>query len=207
MTKVAILILAAGKSSRMGGRDKLLEDVNGTALLAHVTNRALATGLPVLVAVPDVNHPRATLVKSGTATLIPVPDRDEGMAASIRAGATALLGGNHAVMILPGDMPDLHSSDLTKLVAAFTRQPHNILRATAADGTPGHPVIFPADLVPALIAVTGDAGARSVIRANMDRLQTQALPGNRALCDLDTPQDWAKWRASQTNGQNKRASR
>ena len=207
MTKIAILILAAGMSSRMGGRDKLLEDADGTPLLARVTQRALATGLPVFVTVPDCNHPRAALVKPGTATVIPVPDRDEGMAASIRAGATALLTDKSAVMILPADMPDLQTSDLLTLAAAFSRQPDAILRATAADGSAGHPVIFPVDLLPALTAVTGDCGARSVIRANPDRLQPLALPENRAVCDLDTPQDWTNWRAAQTGVPNKKADR
>lgn len=207
MTKIAILILAAGKSSRMGGRDKLLEDAGGTALLARVTQRAQATDLPVFVSLPDVRGRRAMLINPGTATLVPVPDRDEGMAASIRAGATALLQDNFAVMILPGDMPDLQTSDLLALARAFSSHPNNILRATAADGTPGHPVIFPADLLPALTAVAGDSGARSVIRANADRLKTLALPDNRATCDLDTPQDWANWHAAQSLDQNTKAGR
>lgn len=207
MTKIAILILAAGKSSRMGKRDKLLEDVGGTALLARVTQRAQATELPVYVTVPDLRGRRAMLFEPGTVSLVPVPDRDEGMAASIRAGATALLKTDFAVMILPGDMPDLQTSDLLSLAHAFTQHPDVILRATAADGTPGHPVIFPADLLPALTTVTGDSGARSVIRANVDRQRTLALPGSRAICDLDTPQDWANWRAAQTLGKDKKAGR
>jgi len=207
MTKIAILILAAGRSSRMGGRDKLLEEIDGTTLLARVTKRALATGMQVVVTVPDANHPRANLVKTGLASMVPVPDRDEGMAASIRAGVKALQHEETAVMILPADMPDLQTSDLRALSMAFAKRPNNILRATSADGTPGHPVIFPSDLLTALTKVTGDSGARSVIRANQDRLQTLSLPGNRAVCDLDTPQDWAKWRAAQALDQNKKAGR
>ncbi|MFT7596639.1 MAG: molybdenum cofactor cytidylyltransferase [Paracoccaceae bacterium] len=207
MTILAILILAAGTSSRMGGRDKLLECANGTPLLAHVTNQAMATGLPVFITVPDKTHPRAALVATDHVTVIDIPDRLEGMAASIRTGAAALRQDNCALMILPGDMPDLQTSDLLSLANAHAQQPAKILRATSADGIPGHPVIFPADLVPDLMAVTGDAGARSVIEANKDRLQTYALPGNRAICDLDTPQDWAKWRERQPHAKNKKADR
>lgn len=197
MTKIAILILAAGTSSRMGGGDKLQEDANGTPLLARVANRSLATGLPVFVTVPDKFHPRAALVPSDRVTLIEIPDRTEGMAASIRTGAATVQSNKCALMILPGDMPGLETSDLQALVKAHASQPDKIIRATSADGTPGHPVIFPVDLVPDLTTITGDAGARSVIAANTDRLQSCPLPGNRAICDLDTPQDWAKWRAAQ----------
>lgn len=197
MTHPAILILAAGASSRMGGPDKLMQHVNQMPLLAQVIQRAKATNLPVLVTLPDLTHPRARLVHDGGAVPVLVPDWQTGMAASIRTGVAALPKNTNGVMILPADMPDLRSSDLLTMTQAFADTPTAILQATSSQGAPGHPVVFPADLFDALRSLRGDTGARPVIKAHPDRLRPQALPGNHALCDLDTPADWAAWKAAQ----------
>ena len=69
----------------------------------------------------------------------------------------------------------------------------SIIRATTEDGHPGHPVIFPAALLPEMAALRGDAGARDLLSRHPVRFL--ALPGSRAVTDLDTPEDWAAWRA------------
>lgn len=194
MPKTAILILAAGASSRMGHEDKLMKDANGTPLLARVVSHAQSTQLSVFVTVPTTNHPRAALLHGTLATPIAVPDRSKGMAASICRGIDGLPDQTPGVLILPGDMPDLTTEDLTHLSLIFENNPEHIIRATTKDGRPGHPVIFPASLFPDLRQITGDQGARAVVKANKDRLKLVALPGNHALCDLDTPADWAAWR-------------
>lgn len=193
MPKTVILILAAGASSRMGNEDKLMKDANGAPLLARVIIRAHSTRLPVLVTVPTLDHPRTTLLQGTTAKPIAVPDRSEGMAASIRRGINSLPDQTPGVMILPGDMPDLTTDDLIQLSRAFKNNPDCIIRATSDDGRPGHPVIFPANLFSKLRQITGDQGARAVIKTHMDRLRLVALPGNHAQCDLDTPADWTAW--------------
>ncbi|MCF6231733.1 MAG: nucleotidyltransferase family protein [Rhodobacteraceae bacterium] len=193
---MAILILAAGHSSRMGHEDKLMKDANGTPLLARVIIRAHSTHFPVFVTLPALDHPRAALLRGTDATPIAVPDRSQGMAASIRRGIDGLPDQTPGVMILPGDMPDLTTKDLTHLSRIFENNPGHIIRATTEDGRSGHPVIFPAKLFAQLRRISGDQGARAVVKAHMDRLRQVALPGNHAICDLDTPADWTAWNAN-----------
>lgn len=188
---LVILLLAAGRASRMRGGDKLLEEVAGHPLIATMARRA-ATVAPCRVTLPDIDHPRAAALPPGT-LIIPVPDADEGMAASIRAGARDLPDTTTGLMILPGDMPDLTAADLQTLANAWRSDPGHIHRATASDGTPGHPVIFPAYLFDNLRALTGDTGARALLKTHTTR--HVALPDRHALTDLDTPEDWAAWRA------------
>ncbi|MBY6055146.1 NTP transferase domain-containing protein [Leisingera daeponensis] len=190
MTAIAILLLAAGASSRMQGRDKLLEDVDGLPLLSLMCRRAALTGLPVYITLPGLSHPRATA--TGDAIQVPVPDAAEGMAASIRRGTAALPEGTEAVMILPADMPEITAQDMLQLAAQFHGPDSPILRATAEDGTPGHPVLFPQRCFAALKSLGGDQGARSILTA--ETVRTVPLPGRHALTDLDTPEDWAAWR-------------
>ncbi|MEX0301234.1 MAG: NTP transferase domain-containing protein [Leisingera sp.] len=192
MTAIAILLLAAGASSRMKGRDKLMEDVSGQPLLSLMCRRAALTGLPVYVTLPSSAHPRASA--TGTAVPVPVPDAQDGMSASIRRGVAALPPETEAVMILPADMPEIETQDMLHLVAHFRGETSPILRATAEDGTAGHPVLFPRRCFEALRTLTGDQGARSILKS--ETVQTVPLPGRHALTDLDTPEDWAAWRGS-----------
>jgi CTP:molybdopterin cytidylyltransferase MocA len=194
---VHILILAAGASSRMRGSDKLLQPVEGRPLLRHIAEVALGTGSPVAVTLPPAAPARQAALDGQPLRLIPVPDAGEGMSRSILRGIEALeqAGPEDGLMVLPADMPGFTTSALSRLIAAFQTDPTQILRGGSEDGRPGHPAIFPRDLWPALAAVTGDEGGRSVIQANKGRVRVIPLPGPMALLDLDTPEDWAAWRA------------
>lgn len=195
MTDPAILIPAAGSASRMQGRDKLLEDVGGTPLLRRQARLALSTAAPVLVTL-RAGHPdrRAALDGLDGLEVRTLRDAAEGMAASLRAGgAWAMSRGARGLMVLLGDMPDLRVDDLNKLVRAFSSEPDKAWRATDETDRPGHPVILPARLFPRLAGLKGDVGARPILAD--ETLGLIALPGHRATTDLDTPADWAAWRA------------
>ena len=194
MVRLAIVLLAAGQSSRMRGGDKLAEAVDGEPLLTTMCRRALATGCAVWATLPAPEHPRAALLAPGVVA-VPVPDAAQGMGRSIAGGIAALTGDIEAAMILPADMPELTAEDLRAMIAAYR---DGILRATDADGTPGHPVIFPKTTFAQMQELTADEGARTVIRANAGQVRTLALPARHALTDLDTPEDWAAWRAARS---------
>jgi CTP:molybdopterin cytidylyltransferase MocA len=192
----AILLLAAGASSRMGGRDKLVEPVDGQPLLRRSALAALGTGAPVLCTLPPDRALRRAALQGLEVTLVEVPDAATGMAASLRAGLRALPDRATGVMVLPADMPGFTAAALASLIAAAQTDPQTLIRGGAEDGTPGHPVIFPRDLWADLAQVTGDEGGRSVIRAHRNRVRVIPLPGRMATLDLDTPEDWAAFRAA-----------
>ena len=193
--EIAILLLAAGQSSRMKGRDKLMEKVEGAPLLATMVRRAQKTGFPVFVTLPSLDHRRATQI--GVATPVFVPDASEGMAASIRRGVAALPVHIRAVMILPADMPELTCDDLQAVLLAFGSDDPAIMRGASADGRPGHPVLFPQDCFEDLIVLKGDQGARALLKSGKYPVRLVPLPEEHALTDLDTPEAWAHWRAQQ----------
>ena len=197
MQDIAILLPAAGASSRMRGRDKLTELVEGTPLLRRQAQRAIATGAHVCVTLPDYDHPRAKVLAGLPVQLVAVPDTDQGMSSSIRRGIGMLPRGIVAAIILPADMPDLDTDDISLLINGFRAIPHPMLQqATSKDGRPGHPVLFPADCFMALQQLTGDQGAREVLKANEHRVRRVALSGTKALTDLDTPEAWEEWQAA-----------
>lgn len=187
----AILLPAAGESRRMRGRDKLLEQVDGVALLRRSVMRALATAASVLVTLPKAS-PRRNALDGLDLTILEI-DATEGMAASLRAGgAWAAQLGAKALMVALPDMPEITTQDMLALFAAQSKSPGTPLRATTEDGQPGHPVILPQPVFADMAALQGDAGARAILKDHPPRLHP--LPGQRALTDLDTPEAWAAWR-------------
>lgn len=131
-----ILLLAAGSASRMRGGDKLLEDVHGAPCLQVMAN-ALATGQPVLVTMPSLNHPRAACLTGLELSVIEVPNADLGMSHSLQRGVAALPNNAKAVMILPADMPDITTDDMNEMLDAFVVTNATAMRATTQDGATG----------------------------------------------------------------------
>lgn len=189
---ISILIPAAGQSRRMEGDDKLLRRIDGLAQIRRIALAALATGYPVNVTLPEGDRDRRAALAGLDLTILDVADHAEGMAASLRRGAVAARGG--AMMVVPADKPDLGGEDLARICRQHRAVPRAILRATSR-GQPGHPVLFPADLLAGIEALAGDAGAASIIRRHADRLIGVPLPCTRATLDLDTAGEWAAWEA------------
>lgn len=197
MSRLFILIPAAGRSSRMRGRDKLLEPVEGQPLLRRQVRLALGLRLPVMVTMSEDRPARGAALDGldGVSRAV-VTDANEGISASIRAGAGwALAQGAHGLMILLADLPELTHDDLKKMAQAHEKTPETVFRATDATGKPGHPVILPARLFGKLQALRGDDGAKPLLQS--EDVTRIALPGRHATTDLDTPEDWAAWRERQ----------
>ena len=193
MTGCAILLPAAGASSRMRGGDKLLEQVGDAPVLRMMAQRALALGWPVAVTLRPADNARRACLDGLGLVQIDVPDAAAGMSASLRAGGVWAAGTSaDALLIALPDMPGITSDDLRALISAQAQHPDQPLRAAASDGTPGHPVILPRAVWPLLAGLTGDEGARRIFAAHTPRLHR--LAGTRAVQDLDTPEDWALWR-------------
>ena len=197
IASLPVILLAAGASTRMRGRDKLMEDVQGQPLLRRQARLAQSIG-PVTVALPPAPHPRYTALSGLYVTALPVPDAAEGMGASLRRAFAALPAQTPAAMVMLADMPEVQAADLTRLAAAVDLNSETLIwRAATEDGTPGHPIIFAAALFDQLRQLSGDDGGRAVVRGAAGRVQLVPLPGQRARLDLDTPEDWAAWRTQQ----------
>lgn len=193
-----ILLLAAGQSSRMRGIDKLLQEVDGKPLIRRQADiaRSVTRG-PVIVALPPGPHPRYEALVGADVVMLPVPDATEGMNASLRTGFAALPTDADAAMLLLGDLPELTRADLARIALAHDPASDTLIwRGTTQSGRPGHPIVFSSKLFGQFSALTGDGGGREVVKAAGSRIAHIPLPGNRARLDLDTPEDWANWRAA-----------
>ena len=196
--RVAAVVLAAGAARRMRGRDKLLETVGGRPLLRAVAAAARASRADeVVVVLPPGAAARRAAVEGLGVGIVEAADWAEGMAASIRAGLAAVAARADAVVILLADMPEVGAAEIDRLIAGFDPgQGREICRAVSADGVPGHPVLIGRRFFAALAGLSGDRGARDLLREAAAFVTEVPTAGRVALVDLDTPEDWAAWRGA-----------
>ena len=176
----------------MQGADKLLERIDGTPLIRHMAATCLRASDDVAVTLGPSHDLRRTALAGLKVLQIRVPDPTEGMAASIRT-AIAALKDRPALMILPADMPGLRADHLTSLIRAWDGSADRIVRARAG-GHPANPVLFGCGHFPILANLRGDRGARDYLATRTADISYVDLPAE-AVVDLDTQEDWARWRA------------
>ncbi|MEL7524704.1 MAG: molybdopterin-binding/glycosyltransferase family 2 protein [Pseudomonadota bacterium] len=187
-SRIAVIILGAGKSTRMGGPNKLLAQLNGKSLVRHAGEAA--TGVSPSQTLLVTGH-LAEQVSAEVAGLdiLPVfnPDFEDGMASSIRAGMKALAPDTDAVIILLGDMPKVTSADISAIIRTYRDSPDSLIVAATADGKRGNPVLWDKRFFHELATLRGDIGARHIIAENPGFVAEVEI-GPSARLDLDTPE-------------------
>ncbi|WP_281857863.1 nucleotidyltransferase family protein [Litoreibacter halocynthiae] len=193
---IAILLLAGGASSRMGSRDKLMEDVGGIPLVQQRAMVCIASSADQVRAVLPPDKPRRAEALEGLDIDIVYNEGAAlGLSHSLRSGLVGIDA--EAVLIVLADLPDITTADLDKVIKAAKAHPlATILRGADGNGKAGHPVLIRNALFEDLKQLEGDTGAQPVLRQH--KTDTVLVPiGTAALRDLDTPEDWETWRTEQ----------
>lgn len=199
-----VLILAAGKSSRMKGMDKLMQSVDGHPLLRRQIERAQRHG-PVYVALPSPEHPRLAALEGTGAIALVVPEASEGMGGTLRGAVPQLPDGDFVLLL--GDLVDIRGSDLRAVIDAKAAHPKSLIwRGATTDGKPGHPIMFDKSLRSEFDKLHGDSGGESLVNPLLDQTHMVLFDDDRARRDLDTPEDWQQWRSDQASRSNNSAS-
>ncbi|MEY2884341.1 MAG: hypothetical protein RL490_2065 [Pseudomonadota bacterium] len=179
---VGALILAAGRSSRMGGEHKLLSDWQGKPLIAHVADAIAAAGLPPPIVVLGARGDavRAAL-GNRPASFVTADDYAEGLSRSLRAGIAAVPPDWSAALVCLADMPRIEPG----LLAALAAAPGDVA-VPLWDGRRGNPVRWGRQHFARLMALSGDVGGK-VVLADAVALTEVAAPSDAVLDDIDTP--------------------
>ncbi len=187
MANVAIVILAAGGSTRMG-KPKQLLDFGGKPLIRHAAEAAFGSlGRPVVVVCgPYEEEIRRAL--DGLPVVFAVnPEWEGGMGTSIHAGIAAVTA--DAAILTLGDMPLLSARTYDHLILSHKASGRPIV-TSAYSGTVGVPVLFAKRLFPALAALAPGSGCKGVILSHMEEALSIACP--EAEADVDTPADYER---------------
>jgi molybdenum cofactor cytidylyltransferase len=182
--QIAAILLAAGRSTRMGSANKLLADVGGKPMVRVAAEAALASrARPVLVVtghqVGDVQAALAGLDLAFAAN----PDFAKGLSTSLKAGIAAVPAACDGALVLLGDMPQIGASHLDRLIEAFA--PGAVV-VPVHEGRQGNPVLWPRDFFPELLRLDGDAGAKGLIAAHRAAVREVEMGTAAIFADVDT---------------------
>jgi molybdenum cofactor cytidylyltransferase len=195
--EVAALVLAAGRSQRMGGANKLLAPFDGKPIVAHVLDHLAQAGVKRITAVTGHQQDAVAAAIGGRAvTLVHNPHYATGMASSIRAGIAALDGAGGALIGL-GDMPRVGVQTLRALITAFAANPDSIC-VPVHGGRRGNPVVWAARFFPELAALHGDVGGRSLFAAHEEEIVEVPVDDPAIFLDIDTQDALAELTRRQT---------
>ena len=182
------IVLAAGRSSRMPGSQKLLLDIDGVPMVRHVLEAASEGGCHQTVVVYAEDDVKRAI--NGRAELVYNAKAQTGMASSMQAGLRAMRPEIEAAMVVLGDQPLVGSRTVATLLRAWRREGSRpAVAASSADGW-APPVILSRELWGDLFALKGDAGARQVLEGRSELIDIVPAPGRSD--DIDTPDDYTK---------------
>jgi molybdenum cofactor cytidylyltransferase len=195
LPKIVAVVLAAGLSSRMGS-NKLLAEIDGKPLVRRTVEAALASAADSVCVVTGNDSAE---VKAALADLrvkfTNNRDFSKGLSESLKCGIRSLPDDCDAALILLGDMPDVSTALIDKLIAAFDPEDARAICVAARHGKRGNPVLWARRFFPEMLAIEGDVGAKHLMAAYDELVCEVEAEDDGPLTDLDTPEALAAYRA------------
>jgi molybdenum cofactor cytidylyltransferase len=192
--RVAAVILAAGRSSRMGRSKALLPfDRTGASFVAHLARTLRAGGMDEVFVVgrPGDDTLRAAAAACG-AQYVENAAADDGQLSSVIAGVDAVAATPaDAMLMMPVDVPRISVETVVQVADAWRRKRPPVARAVSS-GVHGHPVVFARGVFDDLRRADPAVGARAVVRALGERVLNVEVADPGAIEDIDTPEDYER---------------
>ncbi len=191
--RVAGIVLAAGRSSRMAPHNKLLvPDRAGRPMVARVVDNLLSSAArPVIV----VTGHRAEEVRAAVAgrpvQVVHAPDYADGLSASLRAGIAAVPVEASAALVCLGDMPLVTGRMIERLIEAYDPDEGRSVVVPTCRGKIGNPVLWDRRFFPDIAGLVGDVGARPLLERHSEYVAQVELGTDAVLRDFDTVESLA----------------
>jgi molybdenum cofactor cytidylyltransferase len=187
--RIGALLLAAGQSRRMGGPNKLLAEVDGTPMVAHVARRLLASRARPIIAVLG-NQAEAVDAALGKLPVERVrnPEFANGLSTSLKRGVVALPPDLDGALVCLGDMPLISGRHLDRLIAAFNPLEGRAIIVPIRGGKRGNPVLWSKRFFPEMAELAGDVGAKHLIGEHAELVAEVEMGDDAIFVDIDTPE-------------------
>ena len=187
--KVAALVLAAGRSTRMGGPNKMLAELGGKPIVRHTVEAVLASrARPVVVVTGHEGDRVAAAIKGLDVKRVHNPDYAEGLSTSLKAGIGALPADIDVAAIALGDMPEVTGALIDKLAQAIDPARGALIAVPTRGGRHGNPVVWSRRFFDDLARLEGDTGARHLIAQQSEAVVEVPVDDDAAFLDIDTPE-------------------
>ena len=199
--RIAAIVLAAGRSTRMGGPNKLTAEVAGKPLLRIAAEEALASRADPVIVVTGHQRDRVEQALAGlNVRFVHNPGFADGLSTSLRAGIAAVPADADGAIVCLGDMPQVRAALIDRLIAAFDPARGALIVVPTIQGKRGNPVLWSRRFFPELAALEGDVGARHLIGTYGEAL-TEVTADAAALIDIDTPEALSAFVAGIASGE------
>ncbi len=186
--EVAAIVLAAGRSTRMGGPNKLLATIDGEPLVRIAVRAAMNSRAgPVTVVTGHMRDQVEAALQDFDVKLVHNEDYREGLSTSLRTGIGAIPASADAAVVLLADMPRITPQTIDRLIDAYDPGAGALIVVPTVKGKRGNPVLWSRRYFDKLLAIKGDVGARHLIGDNPEAVVEIELDDTIHL-DLDTPQ-------------------
>jgi molybdenum cofactor cytidylyltransferase len=186
---IAAVVLAAGRSTRMGGSNKLIAEIGGKQLVRIAAEQALASRAKPVIVVTGHEHERVEKALTGLPVrIVHNPDFADGLGTSLKAGIVAVPADADGVVVCLGDMPQVDAALIDRLIAAFNPEQGALAVMPTFNGRRGNPVLWSRRFFPDLMAIEGDVGARHLITQYGEAVVEVPVAGPAAHVDIDTPE-------------------
>jgi len=182
-------VLAAGRSRRMGARNKLLAEVDGVPMVARVVEAARDAVDAGVYVVTGYQHERVEkALNAFEISVVHNPHYAQGLSTSLASGLAALPGDVDGALVCLGDMPRVTAAHMHKLIAAFDPDEGRAVCVPLWDGRRGHPVLWARRFFAEMSDVKGDVGARHLLGEYADLVCEVPATDDAVLLDVDSPE-------------------
>jgi len=188
---ICAIVLAAGRSERMGTQ-KLLLPLEGKAVIAHIVDELSCSQVDQIHIVigRDGNRLRETLADKPV-RFIKNPDPTSDMLGSVRSGLAAVSSDCAAALVVLGDQPGITHELVNELIAAYREGEHKIIVPTC-NGHRGHPVLFGSQYFDEVLTNHTTTGLRGFLDAHGKEVLRVTVSDLTAMEDMDTPGDYQR---------------
>jgi molybdenum cofactor cytidylyltransferase len=194
--RVAAVVLAAGRSTRMGAINKLIAEIGGKPLVRIAAEQVLASHASPVIVVTGHERARVEAALAGLPVrFVHNADYADGLGTSLRAGIAAVPAEADGAIVCLGDMPQVDAGLIDKLIAAFDPERGALVVVPTFDGRRGNPVVWSRRFFHDLMGIAGDIGARHLIGSYAEAVVEVPVAGEAALTDVDTPESFSAVKA------------
>ena len=186
---ISAILLAAGQSKRMDGENKLTKEIQGVPLIKHSVKNILASSIDELIIILGYQKEiiEKLIDKSGKIKFIFNKDFESGMASSIKTGLNNLSEKTESFFICLGDMPMVGHDIYNQLIKSKANK--EIIVPTYK-GQQGNPVLFDKSIKEKIMNITGDFGAKKILKLNKDQILNLEINDQSITKGFDTQDDF-----------------
>jgi molybdenum cofactor cytidylyltransferase len=187
---LSLIVLAAGKSTRMPERNKLLIRIGKKTMIRRVVESALSSKADEVIIVLgwEADKVRREL-RDLPCRFVVNEDYERGQSSSVKAGLAEVAAGTEAVLILPGDVAMIEPRSINTVIEMYQKRNCPIVVASHG-GKPGHPILLSKELFEEIEMIDeATLGLKSVVSRHESEVQMVETGSESVLRDIDTPED------------------